>query len=40
MSLLLKMNQKGTTVIIVTHDMDIAKKCDRIVTIEDGILTE
>lgn len=40
MSLLLKMNQKGATVIIVTHDMDIAKKCDRIVTIEDGILTE
>ena len=39
MSLLLDLNKKGVTVIIVTHDMDIAQKCHRIISIEDGILT-
>lgn len=37
---LLELNSKGKTVIIVTHDPKIAKLCRRIVTISDGCLTE
>ncbi|MDD3184364.1 MAG: ABC transporter ATP-binding protein [Anaerostipes sp.] len=36
MNLFLKMKQKGKTLIIVTHDKEIADYCDRIVTIHDG----
>lgn len=37
MNLLLSMNkQLGTTLIIITHDADIASKCQRVVTIRDG----
>lgn len=36
MNLFLKLNENGTTVIIITHDMDIASKCKRIVEISDG----
>ena len=35
-ALLRKMNEKGTTVIIITHDKDIAESCDRIIEIKDG----
>lgn len=36
-NLLLQMNkEKGITVIIVTHDEDLAKKCERIIEIVDG----
>lgn len=31
-------NRLGVTVIIVTHDMDIANKCPRILNISDGIV--
>lgn len=37
---LLKLNEKGKTVIIVTHDPKIAALCKRVVTISDGCLTE
>ena len=37
---LLDLNSKGKTVIIVTHDLKIAKLCRRIVTISDGRLSE
>lgn len=30
------LHQKGITVIIITHDMDVASKCERIVEISDG----
>jgi putative ABC transport system ATP-binding protein len=30
------LNSQGKTVIIVTHDLDIAKQCDRIIEISDG----
>jgi putative ABC transport system ATP-binding protein len=37
MNLLLSMNQdQGTTLIIITHDPDIANRCQRIVHIRDG----
>lgn len=41
MDLFEKINQMGVGVIIVTHDMDIANRCKRIIKIEDGkICTE
>lgn len=35
-----KLNNDGHTVIIVTHDSDVALKCDRIITMTDGMITE
>jgi putative ABC transport system ATP-binding protein len=36
MKMLKKLNQKGKTLIIVTHDSEIASQADRIITIRDG----
>ncbi|MBN1053554.1 ABC transporter ATP-binding protein [Clostridium botulinum] len=36
MNILLDLNKKGKTLIIVTHDLNIAKQCHRIVNIVDG----
>ncbi len=36
MKMLRKLNEKGKTLIIVTHDPDIAVQADRIITIRDG----
>lgn len=38
MKVLQKLHELGKTIIIVTHDIDIASKCDRIMYLEDGIL--
>jgi putative ABC transport system ATP-binding protein len=41
MQLLLKLNEeKGTTLIIVTHDPEVAEFTNRIVTIRDGVVVE
>ena len=37
--LLRQINKNGVGIIIVTHDMDIAKACDRIIQLEDGKVT-
>lgn len=34
--ILKKINEQGKTIIIVTHDMKIAEKTNRIITIVDG----
>ncbi|MGG5252456.1 ABC transporter ATP-binding protein [Neobacillus sp. SM06] len=34
--LLLQLNKEGKTIIVVTHDVDVAKKCDRIIELIDG----
>ena len=39
-SLLTKINQTGTTVIIVTHDDNVANQCKRQFVMSDGILCE
>ena len=41
MDVLLKLNQEmGTTLIIVTHDPEVAEQTKRIVTIRDGVVVE
>lgn len=41
MELLLKMNEeRGTTLIIVTHDPEIAAYTQRVITIRDGLISE
>ena len=36
MKLFHTLNDQGKTIIIVTHDLEIAKQCDRIIEISDG----
>lgn len=36
MELFKKLNYDGKTIVIVTHDLNIAKQCERIIRIEDG----
>lgn len=36
MNIFYELNKKGMTIIIVTHDLSLAKKCNRIIKISDG----
>ena len=36
MNLFHELNDKGKTIVIVTHDMEIASQCTRIIEISDG----
>lgn len=38
MDLLQEINREGKTIIIVTHDLEVAKKCHRIIEIVDGTI--
>lgn len=38
MEIFRELNRNGKTIIIVTHDENISKKCDRIIKIEDGMV--
>ena len=40
MNLLQKLNEEGQTIILITHDINVAKKAKRIVRISDGKLYE
>ena len=40
MTLIQEINQNGKTILIVTHEEDIAKMCTRIVRLKDGIIME
>ena len=39
-SLLQKLNEEGQTIILITHDINVAKRASRIVRIADGKLYE
>ncbi len=40
MDVLTDLNQKGKTIILVTHDLEIAKRCKRMIEIKDGKIRE
>ena len=40
MSLLQKLNEEGQTIILITHDINVAKRANRMVRIADGKLYE
>lgn len=40
MSIFKDLNKEGKTIIIITHDKNIANKCNRIINIKDGIVYE
>ncbi|MDU4912870.1 ABC transporter ATP-binding protein [Clostridium baratii] len=35
-NILKELNNEGKTIIIVTHDLNIAEKCDRVINLQDG----
>jgi len=40
MNILEELNKNGQTIILITHDMNVAKRAKRIVKIADGCLSE
>lgn len=39
-NLLLQLNKEGKTIIVVTHDIEVAKKCNRIIELVDGKISQ
>lgn len=37
LSILQELNKEGKTIVLVTHDINVAEKCNRILTIDDGV---
>jgi putative ABC transport system ATP-binding protein len=40
MDLIQKINEEGKTILVVTHELDIAHMCKRIVQLKDGVIIE
>ena len=40
MDLIQKINEEGKTILVVTHEVEIAKMCKRIVKLKDGVIVE
>ena len=40
MELIQKINEEGKTILVVTHEPDIAHMCKRIVMLKDGVIVE
>lgn len=39
LNILTQLNQQGVTIVIVTHDKDVAERCKRNITLKDGRIT-
>ena len=39
MQMLHELHKEGNTIVVITHDLNIAKQAERIVTIKDGLIT-
>ena len=35
-----ELNQQGITLVVVTHDMGVANRAERVVTLRDGVIVE
>lgn len=40
MSLIQKINKDGKTILVVTHEIEVAQMCKRIITLKDGVIVE
>ena len=40
MALLQEINEQGKTIVVITHESDIANMCKRIVYLRDGVIVE
>ena len=40
MDIFLELNQKGNTIVLITHDLEIAKQAPRIIQVRDGVVHE
>jgi putative ABC transport system ATP-binding protein len=40
MSIIQKINNEGKTILVVTHEEEIAKMCKRVVKLKDGLIIE
>jgi len=40
LALMEQLHQQGHTIVLITHDMDVAARAERIVRMKDGVLTE
>ncbi len=40
MELIQQINEEGKTILVVTHELDIAKMCKRVVTLKDGVIVK
>lgn len=40
MDLLKQLNDKGSTIIVITHEIEVAQKCKRVIVIRDGVIEQ
>jgi putative ABC transport system ATP-binding protein len=40
MSLIQQINNEGKTILVVTHELDIARMCKRIIKLKDGVIVD
>jgi putative ABC transport system ATP-binding protein len=40
MNLIKKINKEGKTILVVTHEHEIAKMCNRVITLKDGVIMQ
>jgi putative ABC transport system ATP-binding protein len=38
MELIIQINQEGKTILVVTHEQEVANMCNRIITLKDGVI--